>query len=58
MNPKLMEHAVKVGGERTQSAAVPCALEECSAPRQQKQLLPLVDKLEWDVSFDCQVESQ
>ena len=56
LDPKLIEQAVKVGGERTKKAAVTRALEEYIARRKQKDLLKLMGKLEWDESFDYQVE--
>jgi hypothetical protein len=56
LDPKLIEQAVKVGGERTKKAAVTRALEEYIARRKQKQFLDLMGKLEWDQSFDYKVE--
>lgn len=52
LDPKLLEQAVKVSGERTKKAAVTRALEEFIARRKQKHLLDLVGKLEWDATFD------
>jgi hypothetical protein len=56
LDPKLIEQAVKVGGERTKKAAVTRALEEYIARRKQKQFLDLMGKLEWDSSFDYKAE--
>lgn len=56
LDPKLIEQAVRVGGERTKKAAVTRALEEYIARRKQKHLLDLMGKLEWDESFDHKVE--
>jgi len=56
LDPKLLEQAVKIGGERTKKAAVTRALEEYIARRQQKDLLELMGKLEWDGSFDYKAE--
>jgi len=56
LDPKLIELAVKVGGERTKRAAVTRALEEYIARRKQKHLLELMGKLEWDESFNYKVE--
>ena len=39
LDPRLIEQAVKVGGERTKKAAVTRALEEYVARRQQKHLV-------------------
>ena len=52
IDPKLIERALKVSGERTKKAAVTKALQEFVARRQQKRLLDLMGKLEWDPAFD------
>ena len=56
LDPKLIEQAVKVSGERTKKAAVTRALEEFIARRKQKHLLDLMGKLEWDTDFDYKRE--
>ena len=56
LDPKLIEQAVKVSGERTKKAAVTRALEEFIARRKQKHLLDLMGKLEWDADFDYKAE--
>jgi Arc/MetJ family transcription regulator len=56
LDPKLIDQAVKVGGERTKKAAVTRALEEYVARRKQKHLAELMGKLEWDESFDYKSE--
>ena len=56
LDPKLIELAVKVGGERSKKAAVTRALEEYVARRKQKRLADLMGKLEWDESFDYKSE--
>jgi hypothetical protein len=56
LDPKLIEQAVKVSGERTKKAAVTRALEEFIARRKQKHLLDLMGKLEWDTEFDYKTE--
>ena len=56
LDPKLIEQAVKLSGERTKKAAVTRALEEFIARRKQKHLLDLMGKLEWDTDFDYKVE--
>jgi hypothetical protein len=56
LDPKLIEQAVKVSGERTKKAAVTRALEEFIARRRQKHLLDLMGKLEWDAAFDYKAE--
>ncbi len=52
LDPKLIERAVEVSGERTKNAAVSRALEDFIARRSQKRLIDLMGKLEWDRSFD------
>jgi len=56
IDPALIERALKVSGERTKKAAVTKALQEFIARRQQKHLLELMGKLEWDVGFDYKAE--
>lgn len=56
LDPDLIERAVKVSGEKTKKAAVTRALEEFIARRSQKRLVELMDKLEWDESFDYKAE--
>ena len=52
IDPKLIDEALEISGERTKKAAVTRALEEFIARRRQKRLLDLFGKLEWDRSFD------
>jgi hypothetical protein len=56
LDPKLIDQALKVSGERTKKAAVTRALEEFIARRKQKHLLDLMGKLEWDTEFDYKAE--
>ena len=56
IDPALIERALKVSGERTKKAAVTKALQEFIARRQQKRLLDLMGKLEWDARFDYKAE--
>lgn len=56
IDPDLIEQALKVSGERTKKAAVTKALQEFIARRQQKHLLDLMGKLEWDSSYDYKAE--
>jgi len=56
LDPKLLERALEVSGERTKKAAVTRALEEFIARRRQKDILALMGKLEWDESFDYKAE--
>ena len=52
----MIEHALKVSGEKPKKAAVARALEEFVARRNQKKLVELMSKLEWDDSFDYKAE--
>ena len=52
IDPKLLERALEVSGERTKKAAVTKALREFIARRQQRRLRDLLGKLEWDDGFD------
>jgi hypothetical protein len=56
LDPKLIERAVKLSGEKTKKAAVTRALEEFIARRNQRRLVDLMGKLEWDESFDYKAE--
>jgi len=47
LDPKLLNHALRVSGKRTKKAAVTLALEEFIARRKQKKLLDLLGQLEW-----------
>jgi len=52
LDPKLIEQALAVSGERTKKAAVTRALEEYIARRRQAKILDLFGALEWDPGFD------
>jgi hypothetical protein len=56
IDPKLLDRALEVSGERTKRAAVTKALEEFISRRQQLGILELMGKLEWDASFDYKAE--
>ena len=56
IDPDLLDRALEVSGERTKKAAVTKALQEFIARRQQKRVLDLMGKLEWDQSYDYKAE--
>lgn len=56
IDPDLLDRALQVSGERTKKAAVTLALQEFIARRQQKRVLDLMGKLEWDPSYDYKAE--
>jgi hypothetical protein len=52
IDPKLLDEALRLSGERTKTAAVVRALKEFIARRRQKGILDLFGKLHWDPGFD------
>jgi Arc/MetJ family transcription regulator len=56
IDPDLLDKALEVSGERTKKAAVTKALEEFIARRQQRRVLELMGKLDWDTSFNYKAE--
>jgi Arc/MetJ family transcription regulator len=56
LDPRLIERALELSGEKTKKAAVTRALEEFVARRSQRRLIELMGKLEWDASFDYKAE--
>ncbi len=56
LDPKLLDRALEVSGQKTKKATVTLALEEFIAKRSQKNMLDLMGKLEWDESFDYKVD--
>ncbi len=56
IDPKLLERALAVSGERTKKAAVTKALKEFIARREQKRLIELSHSLEWEPDYDYKAE--
>lgn len=56
IDPRLLERAVEVSGERTKTAAVTRALEEFVARREQARIAELFGTLEWDPEYDYKAE--
>ena len=56
IDPRLLERALAVSGERTKKAAVTRALQEFIARREQRGLLELFGALEWDPDYDYKEE--
>lgn len=56
IDPALLRRALEVGGEKTKKAAVTKALQEYIARREQRKLLDLFGKIEWDEGFDYKRE--
>ncbi len=56
IDPALIDRALAVSGESTKKAAVTKALQEFIARREQKRLLELFGKLEWNTDYDYKSE--
>lgn len=56
IDPKLIERALIISGEKTKKAAVTKALIEFISRREQQRLVELFGKLEWDSEFDYKSE--
>lgn len=56
IDPRLLEKALRVSGEKTKKAAVTKALTEFIARREQRRILKLFAKLDWDPDFDYKSE--
>lgn len=56
IDAELLEKALAIGGETTKKATVNLALREFVARREQKRLLDLFGKLDWDESYDYKRE--
>lgn len=52
LDPELLEHAFSLSGEKTKKAAVTRALQEFIERREQRKLLDLVGKVEWNPAYD------
>jgi len=56
IDPDLLDKALEVSGERTKKAAVTKALQEFIARRQQRRVLELMGKLDWDTAYNYKAE--
>lgn len=56
IDPKLIERALELSGERTKKAAVTRALQEFIAHREQRRVLELFGKLDWDAAYNYKAE--
>jgi len=52
IDPGLLDRALAVSGEKTKKAAVTRALEEFIARREQRRLLDLFGRLDWDPRYE------
>ncbi|MGH6870328.1 MAG: type II toxin-antitoxin system VapB family antitoxin [Rhizomicrobium sp.] len=55
IDPDLLDRALKVSGERTKKAAVTKALKEFIGRREQKRIVELFGKINWDPTYDHKV---
>ena len=56
IDPRLLQRALEVSGERTKTAAVTRALLEFVGRREQRELLELFGTLDWDPRYDYKDE--
>ena len=56
LDPSLLHRVVAVSGESTKRAAVTIALMEFIARREQRRVVELFGKLEWDATYDYKAE--
>ena len=56
IDPDLLDRALAVSGERTKKAAVTKALHEFIARREQRRVVELWAKIDWDASYDYKAE--
>ena len=56
LDQNLLERAYRVSGESTRKAVVTKALQEFIARREQRDMVELFGKLDWDTSFDHKAE--
>jgi Arc/MetJ family transcription regulator len=58
IDPELIDRALEISGERTKKAAVTKALQEFIARREQREMLGLLGKLEWNATYDYKAERE
>ncbi|PID76689.1 MAG: DUF2191 domain-containing protein [Deltaproteobacteria bacterium] len=56
IDSKLIEHVLKVSGESTVKDAVTRALQEFIARREEKSIVDILGKLEWDETYNYKSE--
>ena len=56
IDPRLLERALEVSGERTKTAAVTRAFEEYVARHGQRRIAELFGSLDWDTGYDYKGE--
>jgi Arc/MetJ family transcription regulator len=56
LDPRLLDRAFRLSGERTKKATVTRALEEYVARLEQRRATELFGELEWDATYDYKTE--
>lgn len=56
IDPKLLDEALALSGEKTKTKAVTVALQEFVMLRKRRKLLDLFGTLEWDPNYDYKAE--
>lgn len=56
IDPKLLDEALRIGGEKTKKSTVTKALEEYIARRRQKEILELFGTLDWNPDSESKRE--
>lgn len=56
IDPALLDRAMHVSGERMKKGVVTKALHEFIGRREQKRVVEIMGKLEWDDTFNYKVE--
>ena len=56
VDPKLLDRALAVSGEKTKKDAVTKALQEFIARREQRRLVDFFGKVEWNPDYDYKKE--
>ncbi len=56
IDPELLNKALAVSGEKTKKDAVTKALTEFIARREQRRLIELFDRFDWNPDFDYKTE--
>ena len=52
IDPGLVDRVLEVSGEKTKKAAVTRALKEFLARREQRKIIELFGKIDWDADYD------
>lgn len=58
LDPKLLDRAFAVSGEKSKRAAVTRALQEFIARREQGHIVEIFASLEWDPAYDYKAERE